>query len=411
MKRILPEWVFDVIGWMIYGGLMTIYLPMYALGYLTIRKNIAKLKLLKFLGFKSNKAKLGLVSRRSRVTDISEVSAEEEIDFQSHRSLGYVHRMTLWTPKEIVKAILGRQKLNLISDEQLAYVILATTFSHAVKWDEKRKMFCLSMLELQNYFLFQGFYWDARQIFVDADGSRIIIQMDDGSEFSSDCEPAQRSDYKLAKLHAQVCLSYFAPGLSHNYVHFVFPSAVCVLAKNKLNHQSTLYKLLSPHFRFTERINYQALKVGKATSNRQTLIDRFFFFWQPFPITREQFVENVAVKCKNYYHECGSPDYRTELRTRSATRLPSVVEEDNTERNHFLFPPAYVTKKDMQKLPYMAFLAEYYFVVRRFVKAMEPFIDKSEWKMLAEEISVHVPRFNQVNMVDAIATFIHQVHK
>lgn len=64
----------------------------------------------------------------------------------------------------------------------------------------------------------------------------------------------------------QVCLSYFAPGLSHNHVHFVFPSAMCVFSKKLLNHEGTLYKLLSPHFRFTERINYQVKEAGQLFS-------------------------------------------------------------------------------------------------------------------------------------------------
>lgn len=34
---------------------------------------------------------------------------------------------------------------------------------------------------------------------------------------------------------------------------------------------------------------------------------------------------------------------------------------------------------------------------------------RSEWKALADAVTVHVPRFNEVDMVDAISTFIHQV--
>lgn len=55
----------------------------------------------------------------------------------------------------------------------------------------------------------------------------------------------------------QVCLSYFAPGLSHNHVHFVLPSALAVLSRKLLNPDGVLYKVLYQHFRFTERINYQ----------------------------------------------------------------------------------------------------------------------------------------------------------
>ena len=68
----------------------------------------------------------------------------------------------------------------------------------------------------------------------------------------------------------QICLSYYAPGMSHNYVHFVFPSAICLAAKSILTENSVLYQLLSPHFRFMERLNYQVIC--------NFLSERFFVF-------------------------------------------------------------------------------------------------------------------------------------
>ncbi|XP_076823458.1 uncharacterized protein LOC143469595 [Clavelina lepadiformis] len=402
--------IFDIIGWVVYAWLLAIYFPIYVLGYLVIQKNLLFLRLRKLVGFTS-KSKLGLVSRKFKVKDVSQVSTEEEIDFQANRSMQYVHRMTMWTPKEIVKCLLKQQTIQLISDQQLAYVILCTVFAHSVRWDAKRKMYRFDLEGFEDLFLFQGFYWDARLVWISATADKLIIKMDDGEEYSSDCDPENRADYDLAKLHVQICLSYFAPGLAHNHVHFVFPSAVCVLSKRCLNHNSTLYKLLAPHFRFTERINYQALRVGKATNNKRSILDRIFFLWQPFPVTKEQFMEGVARKCRKYYFDRGSVDYGSEAAHRvRMSRLPSVIEEeDHTERKHFVFPPDYVSNKTLQKIPYLAFLNDYYTVVRRFVKAMEPFIEKDQWEILSKEVAEVVPLFNQVNMVDAIATFIHQV--
>jgi len=42
----------------------------------------------------------------AKVTDIAQVSTDEEIDFQANRSLAYVYRMALWTPRELVKTLL-----------------------------------------------------------------------------------------------------------------------------------------------------------------------------------------------------------------------------------------------------------------------------------------------------------------
>ena len=37
-------------------------------------------------------------------------------------------------------------------------------------------------------------------------------------------------DWKLAKLHLQVMMTFYPPGMAHNWVHFVFPSAMAVNA-------------------------------------------------------------------------------------------------------------------------------------------------------------------------------------
>lgn len=63
----------------------------------------------------------------------------------------------------------------------------------------------------------------------------------------------------------------------------------------------------------------------------------------------------------------------------------------------------------MQRIPYLKFLAMYYDVIRKFVAAVAPEIDKKEWTVLSTVMKDHVPGFEKVNMIDAISTFIHQV--
>ncbi|XP_039270475.1 uncharacterized protein LOC120345131 isoform X2 [Styela clava] len=418
-----------IIGFTIYCLLMLIYVPFYIFGMLLIQKGIAMLKLRKRLGlFHRKEGRLGLVSRRSRVTDIACVSMENELDFLYNRSPAYIWRMCFSMPWELVKTILRQEKIQLISDDQLAYVILNTVFAHSVCWDDDRKMYRLVMEGFEDLFLFQGFYWDARHVLVSPDAKKIIIQMSDGQEYNSDCEQRLRPTFDLAKLHVQVCLSYFAPGLSHNHVHFVLPSAVAVLSQKLLNRNGILYKLLYQHFRFTERINYQALRVQKATNNKRSALDRLFFFWQPFPLTKEQFLEGVARKCKKHYFDKGMQECKeneeekgeisnimsqlntSPCRSGKLDSIPEFPQVDELEpRIHHLFPPDFTTDRRLQKIPYLNFLAQYYFVIRDFVKSMIPFIDGDEWKLLSTEVAKHVPRFDKCSMVDAIATYIHQV--
>nr|XP_039270481.1 uncharacterized protein LOC120345134 [Styela clava] len=389
-----------VIGLTIYCFLMLIYIPFHIFGILLIQKGIAMLNLRKRLRlFYHKEGKLGLASRRNRVTDIACVSMENELDFLYNRSPAYLWRMCFSMPWELVKTIL--RKIQLISDAQLAYVILNSVFAHSVHWDNDRKMYRLVMEEFGDFFLFQSFYWDVRHVLVSPDTKKIIIQMSDGQEYNSDCEQRLRPTFDLAKLHVHVCLSYFAPGLSHNHVHFVLPSAVAVLSQKLLNRNGILYKLLYQHFRFTERINYQALRVQKATNNKRSALDRLFFFWQPFPLTREQFLESVAKKCKKHYFDKGMQECAEEQE-----EIMDIIMEP---RIHHLFPPAFAADKVLQTIPYLNFLAQYYFVVRDFVKSMIPFIDDNEWKLLSTEVAKHVPRFDKCSMVDAIATYIHQV--
>lgn len=399
-------------GILIYCLLMVVYVPFYIVGFLLVQKGILLMKMKRATGIGYTKyGKLGLISRRSRVTDIAAVSTENEIDFLYYRSPVYLWRMCFSMPWELVKTILRQEKIQLISDEQLAYVILNTVFAHSVRWDEERQMYRLVMEGFEDLFLFQGFYWDARHVLVHPDGKKIIIQMSDGNEYASDCEEEMRPTYNLAKLHVQVCLSYFAPGLSHNHVHFVLPSSLAVLSRKMLNPDGVLYKLLYQHFRFTERINYQALRVQKATNNKRSALDRLFFFWQPFPLTKEQFLEGVARKCKKHYFDEGQIPYCDESTDVKPTEIDATEEilGECENRTHSLFPPKFVTDTHLKKIPYLHFLGQYYHVFRAFVKQIAPFIDKDEWKLLSHEVAKHVPRFDECNMIDAIATSIHQV--
>ena len=48
-----------------------------------------------------------------------------------------------------------RQTIDLISDEQLAYVVLSTVFAHSVVWDKEREMYRLKMEGFEDLCLFE----------------------------------------------------------------------------------------------------------------------------------------------------------------------------------------------------------------------------------------------------------------
>ncbi|XP_039270479.2 uncharacterized protein LOC120345133 [Styela clava] len=413
-------------GKIIYVLLLIFYIPFFILSVSTWVKLILSNKIKIFVNRdkQNGRGKLGIASRRHKITDMTAVDPKDELDFLVNRSFAYIWRMCFWTPQELTLFLLKEQKIKLISDGQLAYVVLCTVFGHSVRWDEERNMFRLRMDGLEDIQLFEGFCWDAREIFVSEDCKKIIIKMNEEDEYHSDCHPDERHNFDLAKLHAQVCLSFMGPGLSHNDVHFIFPSTMAVMSKQHLDHNGVLFKLLSPHFRFTERINFQALRVQKATNNKRSL-DRLFFHWQPFPVTKEIFRDAIAKKCKEYYlvegakeceateeiissdendarYENGDSDNTTESLNREKGKKSS-------KRTHMIFPPDFVTDKSRRKVPYLNFLYQYYKVIRRYVQDLSPFIDREEWKKFSSEVANYVPRFDKVEMVEAITSFILKV--
>lgn len=161
---------------------------------------------------------------------------------------------------------------------------------------------------MENYVLHSGYYYDVREVkFTLKEPICIILR---GKTVIK--SKATEEDWKLAKLHLQIMMSFYTPGMQHNWVHFVLPSAIAVNTPKVLRPDSVLRKLITPHIRFTERINHQALFVCRSSDNKRSLADRYLRPWVAFPMTKEVFVENVARECQRYYNKrpevfCPSP--------------------------------------------------------------------------------------------------------
>jgi len=382
--------------------LLIYYLPLYIIMHTGLRVKIAKLKIYRYFGI-VEKSELAQFSRKHNVSDISKTSTDEKLDFMQNRRFVYYWRFTFWTCYEITKMFAGLQTIPLISDSQLIYVIMNSVCAHSVSWCEEKSMFLFHMKGFESLTLFKGFFFDARKVYIKEDYSKIIIVMYNGKEFHSDCEH-DLDNYKQAKLHLQICMTYYVPGLAHNHVHFVLPSTICVKSKQVLNKKGYLYKLLSPHFRFTEAINYQAIRIGKATNNKRSIIDRLFVQWQAFPVTMEQFVIGIAEKCESYYCKLEEEDQFAQKKTKdehlTSNEICEVLSDDSLKekkvvkpkkRCHDIFPPKFVTNKKISQIPYMKFLRGYYFVVRSFIEEIQHFIDLSEHLLHWRNITANLP--------------------
>jgi len=388
--------------------LSPVYVPLYTVMNIGVKFTYLKMKLKKHWFQENILAELNKVSRKYPVSDVVQVSTEERLDFLQHRSSLYVPRLTIWSQLEVAKQFAGLQTVPLVSDEQLVYSIMNTVFAHSTTWNEERNMYHFNMIGFDELVLYKGFYWDARGAYISEDFEKIIIVMFNGKEYHSDCDNfTERANFNQAKLHLQVCMTHYAPGLAHNHIHFVFPSSVSVISNQVLNRNGVLYNLLAPHLRFTAAINHQALQVGEATDNNNTLLDRTVVTWQPFPINREQFVEGVARKCEKYYHGLG----RQDVSKKNTSDLEDNNQGSDLEeevRNHMIFPPQFTTNPDIKKIPYMNFLNGYYKIVKKFVTSIAPLIDNEEYEQFSKKIAEHVPMFDKVDMINGITTFIHQ---
>ena len=109
---------------------------------------------------------------------------------------------------------------------------------------------------IEEYTLLPGFYWDIKQIRIHEDKSVSLV--DRKGNVHSPTTPL----WNFAKAHTQAQLTYYAPGNAHNHVHFIFPSIMATLVRERLPKNSNLRRLLEPHTRFTEFINHKALHVS-----------------------------------------------------------------------------------------------------------------------------------------------------
>ena len=110
--------------------------------------------------------------------------------------------------------------------------------------------------EIERYKLFDGFYWDVKEIVIHHNNQLSLIDR------VGVVHTPLSSTWGIAKAHAQVQLSFFVLGMAHNHVHFVFPSLMALYVKTTLSETSVLRQLLEPHTRFTQYINFQVLHVS-----------------------------------------------------------------------------------------------------------------------------------------------------
>jgi len=265
----------------------------------------------------------------------------------------------------------------LITDIEIVNFFIQTGACQNLEYDAAKKLYSCSFHYMDNYALHSGYYFDVREVtFTLKEPISIILR-----EQTVIKSEASEEDWKLAKLHLQVMMTFYTPGMQHNWVHFVLPSTFAVNTPKVLQPNSVLRKLLTPHIRFTEIINHQALFIGNASDNNQSLADRYLKPWLAFPMNNEVFIENIARHCQIYY----------------------------SKRPEVFCPSPFLHNESLTELPYVKQAQSYYTIIRKFVSRVAHQIDPQDWQYLAESINKSLPGIEDLPMVDVLSTFIWQV--
>ncbi|XP_039264750.2 uncharacterized protein LOC120340534 [Styela clava] len=305
--------------------------------------------------------------RQSTIIELTDVSNAEKLDFKKNRSMTYIDQVTSGTLWEISRFACGRQTIPLVSNHVLHHALFNSPFSYGLVKEENplsEVAWHFSLEEMGKYKLFQEFYWDVEEIMVLKSG-KLNIRDRSGKIHTPRCKT-----WTLAKAHAQVQLTFFVPGLSHNHVHFVLPSVIAYETRKKLPETSVLRQLIEPHTRFTQYINHQALNKSISSCNTRSFSDRLFRPWLCMPVDNDEFIKGIAKKCEQFY-----------------------------SKNNCMVP------KLEDDIPYQSFLKMYYAIFHKYVSDLAPFL-KSDYEILRKAMAEHIPGILNQNMIDVLVGFL-----
>ena len=288
----------------IYFVLLLFFFPIYLFGMTFWALKLTYLFLVYLFGLRSlgyrRFSKMGLISRKyPNVFDVTAVSTWKDLEFIYHRSACYLRRMATSISEDIAQVLVGKMKSSVLSDKQIINFFLHTGAASYLKYDKRKKTFGYCFEYIKSYVFHKNYYYDVREVRFTREE---IIAISAGGKvyFKS---KVSHADWKLLKLHLQTTMAFMIPATQHNWVHFCLPSAVAVSCEKLLPDTSILRQLLEPHYRFTERLNHQALFVCNASDNKNSFADKYFKPWLAFPMTKEVFIENVSKECQRYYNK------------------------------------------------------------------------------------------------------------
>ena len=304
-------------------------------------------------------SRMGVISKEfaPEMKDVTQVSYLKIYDFICERVHLYIYQMTIGMTWHITDFLIGEQNFQIISDRHLQMVFLGTVMALNAFFDGNWIVF--SFHGFARYKPYPGFYIHVRELRISTDLSKMQVKMWNQDRKRLDTVFWQENsleknsaNWRLAKIHLQQAITIQSTGRSHTYVHFTWPNAMAVTIENmirnkKFKKNSVLLGLLEPHLHHTESINYMALHVGNASRNTNTFWNRMTALWQPFPLSIDQFVGEIARRTHKYYNNEGM------------IKIPIA---DETKASHYA-PPRFIQDSRYANIPYLYFLSRVSFPV------------------------------------------------
>lgn len=299
-----------------------------------------------------------------------EVPRELELDFLNYRSETYLPPMTAGVAEELALMLHKKNQPKVANIEILMQMFLSSSGALMTRWNSNDDCYVTSF-EVMKAPLWKGHVFDITE-FKFSPNRDFYCAIDKlGNRYDS-----QHANWQSIVNHLVYQYTIAIPMASHNWVHFAYPDSFAAAVFRKLSRDSILYKLLYPHTRFTNRINYQAVYTQLSTDNTPSLKNRLTP-WKCFPIYGEDFRQGILENTSNHYFDM---------------------------KHHFGFPESMDTR-----IPYFNYLKRYYLVIEKFVSQIAPHVDQSDYQIVATYMEERLPGFKQSDLVKSLSVLIWQV--
>lgn len=298
-----------------------------------------------------------------------EVPRELELDFLNYRSETYLPPMTTGVAEELALMLHNKNQPKVANLEILMQMYLSSSGALMTHWSDNEDCYITSF-DVMKAPLWKGHVFDISHFKFSPERNFYCAIDKLGNTYD-----VEHSNWQSIINHLVYQYTIVIPMASHNWVHFAYPDSFAAAVFRKLSRDSVLYKLLYPHTRFTNRINYQAVYIQLSTDNTPSLKNRLTP-WKCFPLYGEDFKQGILENTANHYIDMN---------------------------HHFNFPESMDTR-----IPYFEFLNCYYLAIESFVNQIAPYIDQRDYQTVVGYMEEKLPGFKQGDLIKSLSLLIWQ---